>query len=311
MSNLDYASFLNETRAVLTKRRGWFGKVHDDDLFTASPSAGDALHDHIETQRLLLKKGTVVWAAVVQANEKLYELNNHWYPAELICSTDPHFDSHPFELENLANAVFTLKGTEPDAPELQRLAAEITDEMTRSFGDPLPTPWLNDFTNGRNIRRYSVILDRYHLPERILTERLVPVLTHAGCNNVMVLPASNWGPKMLELWKLEDSVKQGLQADYDERERERKSRPMIDATSAALESLKSFAGDGAPSICVRVSYEGGHVLYVVQPDEIEPDDHIMTIKDVTFVMDPSSADKIWGCKLDWEEHGEVAGFSFE
>jgi hypothetical protein len=74
MNSDDFASIIEETRSSLRKRRGWFRRVYGEDLFTIIPQPGDDLRSHIDHQRLLLKRGKVVWAALVQANSLLYEM---------------------------------------------------------------------------------------------------------------------------------------------------------------------------------------------------------------------------------------------
>lgn len=306
---LDYASMLQETRDKLASRRGWFGKVREEDLFTAVPSAGDELRRVLDNQHFLLKKGTVVWGAFVQANANLYSLDDHWYPAELIASPDPFFDSRPIQLETLSTQIFELKGTVPDEPELRDIAAQITDELTRSFGDPVPDSLVRRCTDGSDVRRYSVIVDRAHLPERVLTERIGPVLFHDRCDHVMLLPASAWGDQMQELWQLAPEVKAQLQADYNQREVDRRARPLLQVSDTAIEALSSFVTDDAS--CVRVAYDGGHTMQVISNSDIADDDHCIEVAGLTFVVDPQSATQIWGCRIDWATHGEGGGFTFD
>ena len=130
---------IEETRDVLARRRGWFRRVHREDLFTAVPRPDDDLRSHLKNQRFLLKNGKVVWAALIQANKRLYEIDPHWYPGEILCSDDPHFEAHPNELEKVCSAIFGLKGQETNNPDIQMHVSEITDELTRSFGVPLST----------------------------------------------------------------------------------------------------------------------------------------------------------------------------
>lgn len=310
-SEADYAAILQETREALANRRGWFGRIRREDRFTASPSRGDDLHSHLAAQKVLLRKGTVVWAALVQANNRLFELDNHWYPGEVLCSDDPHFDAHPGELRKLCSAIFELKGTEPTNPELRRIADDITGELARSAGAPLPQTLLDIVTTGGNVRRHTIIFDRSHLPDGVLVEDLMPVLQHERTNHVMLLPAKAWGPRMLQLWQLPEAAKQDLQRQYEKRERERRQRPLIEVSNRALAQFKQIAKQNNLRLFVRIEYRGGHNLLMAGPESIGPSDHRLTIDDVTFIMDPQSADEIWGCKLDWVEAGESAGFMFD
>ena len=117
---------------------------------------------------------------------------------------------------------------------------------------------------------------------------------------------------MLDAWRLPEDVMRQLQAEYDERERERKARPMIEVSSSAIANFKKLAAQNKLDLVVRIGYRNGsHTLEPVARNAIQPSDHQLTIEAITFLMDPESAEAIWGCKLHFEDRGSQAGFVFD
>jgi hypothetical protein len=132
----------------------------------------------------LLKHGTVVWCAVVQANSLLFEPGAGDHPAKVIFSNDPYFDDEPYHLLEIAERLFALKGTTPNDPELLTAAKSVTDEMERKFNVLLP----KSLTDGKDVISSETMIVRSHLPFRMIIDRSLPLLIHPSTDQVMLVP---------------------------------------------------------------------------------------------------------------------------
>lgn len=311
MSEMQPEQIITETRNRLAKRRGWLGRVHPEDRFTVTPQPGDNLRDHLDTQDKLLKRGKVVWAALIQANSDLYQLGDRWNPGDIVCSLDPHFDAHPEELRKIADLVGQLKGTSPDNPEWKAYAEEVSDDFDRAVNSPVPQSLVRIASVGGGVRRDSIIFDRSQMPHGFISADLMPVLVHPRVANVMLLPVGAWSPSMLSLWRVSDQRLAELQRELDEREAERRRRPMIVVSPAAIAAIREYASDDLAGSVVQVGYsDGAHHLHVIPQAESNPDDERLEIEGLIFAMDAESAEQIRGCKLDYLDVSGHQGFMF-
>ncbi len=146
---------------------------------------GDDLMPQIQAVPQLYQKGRVVWAALVQANAKLFEHDNPVScPAELIY--DKSGRTPPEILHEWATELGQLKHTTPNDPELARYAKHITNERTR-FSGSIPT----SISRGMPVFGATLFVWRLHLPDAKLSLPIVPILIGEG-DEVMILPAKLW-----------------------------------------------------------------------------------------------------------------------
>lgn len=156
----------------------------------------DGLSEVFRQQRTLLSQGRVVWGALVQANNLLFEPGPLDHPAMLVYSLDTYFDARPRELRLIGSKVFALKGTAPDDPELNSLARLITEEVDRSMGLQLPPVF-----SPRDLRSAVYMVFRQHIPNGVLSCGLFPILTHPSTPVVMILPFEFWPAELTILWR--------------------------------------------------------------------------------------------------------------
>lgn len=159
-------------------------------------SPRDGLYPVYEAQELLITQGSVVWAAMVQANQLLFEPGPDDCPAQLVYSTHHHFDARPGELESIAGRLADLKGTAPGDPVLGRLADLVTDETNRSMSLELP-PVFSDYP----ICLGAFMVFRKHVPGGVLGRFTFPLLVHPATPAVMIVPSGFWPPELIALWK--------------------------------------------------------------------------------------------------------------
>jgi hypothetical protein len=156
----------------------------------------DALREVLENQDLLLTEGRISWGAIVQANKLLFSPGTSDCPAQLLHSHDTHFDARPHQLGHVAERIYELKSTKPTDPRLQLVAERVTNEIDRAMNWRLP----EDLT-ARDVRASIVMVFRKHLPNGVLKQRLVPVLTHPSTEAILIVPFEFWPPEMIGLWK--------------------------------------------------------------------------------------------------------------
>ncbi len=146
---------------------------------------GDDLMAQIRAMPTLYTKGRVVWAALVQANQQLFQHNDPAScPAEVIY--DKSGRTPPRLLRQYAKELFALKHSTPDDPELAKYVHHITDERTR-FTGRIPTK-----ISHMNLHGATVLIWRLHLPNAILTLPTFPIIVADDCDEVMLLPAKYW-----------------------------------------------------------------------------------------------------------------------
>ncbi|WP_432173924.1 hypothetical protein [Streptomyces sp. Tue6028] len=160
--------------------------------------SGDPLLDILEQQDLLLEKGTVVWASIVQANNLLFEPGRNDHPAVVLYSTDPEiFDDQPEELRVIARKLFSLKGKLLSDPELQPFSNMLCREMSREMRMPVP----RSLVGSAPVYCTDVIVARRHLPSGTLSSGLFPLLIHPTCSATMILPSRFWPAELLRVWE--------------------------------------------------------------------------------------------------------------
>src|SRR4051794_20778710 len=116
---------LQQVRELLGRPPRPFGPGKRD-WHRAPPPPGfpkqDALYEVFEKQELLMREGKVVWGAVVQANNQLYQPGRGDHPATAIYCEHPDIEADPRILAETARQLIQLKKNAP------------TDGEERSFG---------------------------------------------------------------------------------------------------------------------------------------------------------------------------------
>ncbi|MYT69663.1 MULTISPECIES: hypothetical protein [unclassified Streptomyces] len=151
---------------------------------------GDPLGQILEVQDLLLTEGRLVWGAVVQANNELFERGWRDRPAAVIYSPDTAvFDDNPELLLTIARKLYRLKETWQADPELHAFSRMLTSEVDRQMRMQVP----RQLTGSADVYCTDIIVARRHLPGRVLNEPLVPLLIapeHTAMT--MMLPSRFW-----------------------------------------------------------------------------------------------------------------------
>lgn len=148
---------------------------------------------------ILLQKGQITYASIVQANNFLFNsFPPYNCPAQLVYSTESHFDEDIDKLYTIASYIYTYKDQPVDTipDEWREIARVITDERDRT-----------DFTfnwdiNGKltEFRMLPTMIHRKLLPKRKLCGNLLPVLTTPECSQILILPKKYWTKPFTQAW---------------------------------------------------------------------------------------------------------------
>jgi hypothetical protein len=159
---------------------------------------GDKLKLILDDQALLRDQGRVVWGALVQANNVLFDPDNRMtLPANAIYSTERYFDDRVDELRRLGRELFDLKGTRPRDPELTRFANIVTSETRRVMKKQIPPEYCDD----RKVYFTTLLIQPSHLPDGYLAEGFFPLVICPGeTPATMILPAHYWPKGLRRIW---------------------------------------------------------------------------------------------------------------
>jgi hypothetical protein len=157
----------------------------------------DPLSELFRGYRRLLASGAVTWGCMVQANERLFKDGPLDHPAELVYAADLGSQARFPELALASSRIFDLKGESVDDPELQAVGDHLANEMTRTFGQPVP----EKLSPGLRCETTTVYVVRRHLPRRWLCGPLMPIVVAPEPPRLaMVLPAHYWPPELARWW---------------------------------------------------------------------------------------------------------------
>lgn len=157
----------------------------------------DPLDEVFRQQSLLLTEGHVVWAAMVQANNRLFKPGDEAdCPADYVHGEDAYFDERTLELHQVARALAAYKHTQPRDPGLRSLAEHLTGERARAQSELLPRA-----LSAQNVRLSTCMVFRKHIPQGVLTNTVLPMLVHPATPAVMLLPFEFWPIGLIMRWK--------------------------------------------------------------------------------------------------------------
>ena len=121
----------------------------------------------------LLRDGVVVWGALIQANQVLFDPRETVSaPGEVLFCPDPRRRVHPAQLLQAASRVAELKGAKPRDRELRKFAEHLAAETTRAFGWPVP----RQLSDGLPCVISSVFFPRHYLPGNRICGPLMPLV---------------------------------------------------------------------------------------------------------------------------------------
>lgn len=150
-----------------------------------------------DNQAALLKRGNIVWGAVVQANKHLFVSGRSDCPAAILYSLDPSVDANPSILRNAASSLYSVKGKKVDDEEIQIFADNLEDETVTDLKLVVP----KSLSEGIECLYTCIMVHRKHLPDRKLSHGLFPILVNPmETEATMILPSMYWSKPFAMAW---------------------------------------------------------------------------------------------------------------
>ncbi len=157
----------------------------------------DPLTKYVKDRGMLLKEGTIVWGALVQANTLMFQPGTHDHAGEVLFSVEPERVVDPLQLSRVAHRVFGLKGVQQSEPALARIAEHLGEEYARAFGLEVPKSLSPEIPSAIS----TVLLHRKHLPSGYLKRSIFPILVLVPDPWLaMVLPSRYWPTELTKWW---------------------------------------------------------------------------------------------------------------
>jgi len=160
----------------------------------------DGLQVIYRDKDIVLQKGNIYYAYLLQANEMLFQKGNNLdLPGNIIFSTHPFAEEHPGFLRGIGDEITRFKGApaEEIPEELREMAMILAAETDRSgvdlsvsIEDPEdPERMIEDI----DIHFRSVIFFHKDLPDGVLRTEFLPVIAAPELTPaVLVLPEEYW-----------------------------------------------------------------------------------------------------------------------
>jgi TPR repeat protein len=229
------------------------------DIMQPPWAAGDALCRQFDNARVLLQEGRVVWGALIQANNALFQPHPEGgAPGEVLY--DPLGRAPTDVLEAVSKVIFGLKGKAFDEPDFAYFSNYLADEHIRVFGLDVPTTIVP-----YPLKVSSIYFDRQHLPGGLLAQRLLPILISDAHPGVATpLPKVFWPDYLRSQWApndVNDTIPDYLKNAHTQHVRD--YAPFADPALYHLEPY-SFAEEGLHwyrGTDVRQNYEKARIAW--------------------------------------------------
>jgi hypothetical protein len=140
-------------------------------------------------QGILIKKGKIVIAHIVQANTQLFKAGQFDCPASMVFSEDTYFEENPNKLKDIAHRLFEIKGISSDDEDIQRFSDILADEIVTLFNAKIP----EKITFGKKVYFTSFMVHRGHLPNGYIDFDCFPALVcPEKTEAAIILPSKYW-----------------------------------------------------------------------------------------------------------------------
>jgi hypothetical protein len=155
-------------------------------------------HRLLADRAALLRHGQIVWSRLVRRNKRLWEPGDLDHPGRVVYGVDPEVDGTSHRLEEIADAVRALAGTEPPDRAHEQVAGVLAKGADLTVRVPVPVA----LTGGaRHVYLTSVIVVRSHLPAGHLRGNALPLLVNLDRTPAtMFLPSRYWPDWLLRQW---------------------------------------------------------------------------------------------------------------
>ncbi len=155
--------------------------------------------------KLLRKHGQIYYAALVQANTKMFEpmtaQNLPGNPGAVLYSTGVLCETSPEDLLNLADELYAYKSSNDAPNEWRVVVASIRDEHQAPLNWKLPPRKEEAY----DIFYTALMFFRQHLPKQRLIGSIFPIIAAPEhCKSILVLPKRYWTKEMKQYYLCEE-----------------------------------------------------------------------------------------------------------
>jgi hypothetical protein len=173
----------------------WVRLAHVSPPVKIQTNPADPMRVLYAKQDLLIRKGRIVWGAVVPLDKALLAPGKEDLPGLLVYSQDTWFDARPAELAAIAMRLAVLKTAPAATPELRRLGLQVRNDSGRPLDVKLPA----------ELSTHDVVLTsfmgvRSHLPDTVLANDWFPLLVHESSVVPLIVPSMFWSAAMRAAW---------------------------------------------------------------------------------------------------------------
>jgi hypothetical protein len=173
----------------------WVRLAHVSPPVKIQTNPSDPMRVLYAKQEMLLRKGRIVWAAVVPLDKSLNVPGKEDLPALCVYSPDDYFDARPAALAGMAARLAALRTAPAVMPELRRIGQQVRNDSGRPLDFPLPPQMTS-----RPVMLTSFMAVRSHLPDTVLIADWFPVLIHPDSVIPLVVPSAFWSSGLRAAW---------------------------------------------------------------------------------------------------------------
>jgi len=322
---IDFASILVHCRIALRDQQAGWRQDPDrteplQDLDELAPSFNAALPHY----RWLFLEGTVVWAAVVQANMDCYLDGDVDLPANVVISPSSAFDGNPGFLLTIARRLLGLKNTKPLDPDLEIMASLITDEHNFASNELVP----DKITGGHEVYLTSSVMHRACFPDRMVGDMIFPMMICPERTFVsLVLPSTYWPREGIDQFggfehaallscafpEVRESFEPRWPVDPDALHPDVMiTNQVVDLTSRAADRLREIAADeGRAGAFLRASAHPGPRYALSLEEEFDAaNDIVIASQGIQVIVSAAEVATLTGMVIDYRSGPLATGFVF-
>lgn len=245
--------------------------------------------------------GDVRWACVVHANVYGFMPGIADIGAQIVYA--PAGDVPLGELRHIASRVVGLKFSGPTDPAEKRMAEMLIDEWERALDWPIP-PGLTD---GRDVVTTVVLMQRIHLPGRVLARSYFPIFADRETKYATFVPAKFWPAALRRDWQ--ESVEAALD------DLTATSRPIRLTSQAAMKLREIFKEPELRNARVHVAaIRRGDLYAPTMKFTLDPPDRSNQLSyeydGVSITIDLIDIVTMNGTVIDYRRGAGEAGFEF-
>lgn len=253
----------------------------------------------------LFRRGVLIWACVVKANDALYTHGTIDLRGCVVFSFDPYFDGRAAELEAIADTVFSTRRLPPEDSSIGKFAKIVSEDRAFTPRSLIPA----SLTGGQEVWYEELYFVRSRLPAGCLLDRLLPIITNTDASSgVMVPPINCWANELVDDWTSKATERPPAVIDVRSAVslEEFLADPLVITPAAAKELQRVVLKQRLKRASLRVGHERG--AYSMDLTEALPnhDDFSYKSQRIRLIVNQNCAEALMGMELDFK-----GGYTFQ